>query len=148
MVSSQLLRQFPAFTRALERSVRAIAVISHEQKFKDGDTIFSEGQSADHVFLVLEGEVDVTFGINQGQVIIDTLMPGDMVCWSAIVEPFIANATAIARTDGRLIAIDGHELRRLFERDNSLAYFVMQEIVRCLTHRLTAAHVQLAGLMA
>ena len=148
MVSSQVLRQFPAFTRVLERSMRAIAVISREMRFKAGETIFGEGQPADHVYLVLEGEVDVTFGVDHGQVIIDTLMPGDMVCWSAIVEPFVSNANAVARTDARLVAIDGHELRRLFDRDNSLAYFVMQEIVRCLTHRLTAAHVQLAGLIS
>jgi CRP/FNR family cyclic AMP-dependent transcriptional regulator len=148
MVSSQLLRQFPAFTRALERSVRAIAVISHEVKLKVGETVFSEGQQADHVYLVLEGEVDVTFALNHGQVTIDTLMPGDMVCWSAIIEPFVSNASAVARSDVRLIAIDGHEMRRLFERDNSLAYYVMKEIVSCLTHRLKAAHIQLAGLLA
>lgn len=148
MVSPQVLRQFPAFTRALERSVRSIAVISHERRFKSGENIFSEGQQADHVYLVVEGEVDVSFEINHGKVVIDTLMPGEMVCWSAVIDPYLASATAVARTDVRLIAIDGPELLRLFERDSSLAYYVMREVVRCLTYRLKATHVQLADLMS
>ena len=145
MVSSQILRRFPGFSRALERSVRSLAVISQEKHIKAGQEIFKECAPAEELCFIVEGEVDLSFELRDGKAIVDTLVPGDMLCWSAIVEPYRTTATAEARTDVRLVAVSGPELLRMFERDNSLAFYLSTEVARCLSRRLKGAHVQLAA---
>jgi CRP-like cAMP-binding protein len=145
MVSPQLLRRFPGFTRALERSVRSVAVISQEKRFGAGEQILNEGDRADNLYFLLEGEVDLTFSLRTGSVVVDTLVPGDLMGWSSMVAPHSLTATAAARTEVRVISIDGLELQRLFERDCSLGYFLMQQVVSSLSHRLKGAHIQLAA---
>ena len=145
MVSPQVLRRFPGFTRALERSVRALAVISQEKTFKSGQVIFSEGDEAEELYFILEGEVDLSFDLPTGRAVVDTLVPGDMMCWSAVVEPHQTTSAAQARSDVRVVSVNGDELMRLFERDTALAFCMSTEVARCLARRLKGAHVQLAA---
>jgi len=146
MVSPRLLRRFPAFTRVLERSVRSVAVTCHEQRFEAGAEIFTEGEKAENLYFITEGEVDLTFESPQGRVVVDTLMPGDLMGWSMIVDPHTFTASAVARTECRLIAIDGEDLRQLFERDPSLGFYVMKQVVQSLSHRLRACQIRLSAM--
>ena len=145
MVSPQLLRRFPGFVRALERSVRSVAVISREKKYEKGAVIFTEGEDAADVYFITEGEVDLTFDLPQGKVLVDTLVPGDVMGWSSLVEPGVLTASAVARTECRLITVDGEDLKGLFERDTSLGFYLLLQIVQALSQRIRSCHIQMAS---
>ncbi len=129
MVSPQILRRFPGFRQTLESSLRSVAVVSREKHLEEGEVLFEEGDAADHFYLV-----------------VDTCIPGDMCCWSALLDPpSSASAGARARTACRLIAIEADDMKKLFARDCSMGFYLLTEAVRNLAHRLQGSHVQLAA---
>jgi CRP/FNR family cyclic AMP-dependent transcriptional regulator len=145
MVSAQLLRHYPAFAGAQERSVEAVAAISEEKTFPAGEVIFKEGSLAQRIFFVAAGEVDLFFNTRDDKVIVDTLVPGDLMGWSTMVEPHLMTASAVARTEVRLVAIEADKLKKIFESDCLLGFSMLKQVVGSLSHRLKACHVQLAS---
>ncbi|MFO7769719.1 MAG: Crp/Fnr family transcriptional regulator [bacterium] len=146
MVSPQILRRFPGFRQTLESSLRSVAVVSSEKHLEEGEVLFEEGEEADHLYLLVEGEVEIYMEVEGEHLVVDSCMPGDMCCWSALLEP-PANATAgaRARTACRLIAVEADDMKKLFARDCSMGFYLLTEAVRSLAHRLHGSHVQLAA---
>jgi CRP-like cAMP-binding protein len=145
MVSAQLLRHYPAFAGAQERSVQAVAAISEEKSYKAGEVIFEEGTPARQLYFVATGEIDLYFNTRDQKVIVDTLVPGDLMGWSTMVEPHLMTASAVARSEVRLIAIEAEGLKKVFESDCQLGFLMLKQVVASLSHRLKACHVQLAS---
>jgi len=93
-----------------------------------GETIFAEGQPADVMFAVLEGEVEI---FKHGKVL-ETISPGGIFGEMAIIDGLPRSASAIARTDCNLAAVDGKRFTLLVQQT---PYFAI-EIMQMLTERL------------
>jgi CRP-like cAMP-binding protein len=146
MVSPELLRRYPHFAGVSEESLRHIAMISEERNFHAGAVVVREGEPASHLFVVSHGEVDVQSVLADGEhKTVDTLVPGDLLVWSALVEPHLARFWAVARSDAAVIAIEADSLRELMERDHRLGHRLMTGIAVALSHRLVGARIQLAA---
>ena len=66
--------------------------------FKAGTTIFTEGTPGDVMYVVLDGEVEVSVG---GKVI-EVMKPGDLFGEMALIDKSPRVATAVARAPARL----------------------------------------------
>lgn len=77
---------------------------------------------------------------------VDTRVPGDLIVWSALVQPYTTTASGVARHHVELIAIEAARLRKLCEKDTKLGFSIMSEVARVMSHRLMGARVQLATL--
>ena len=75
---------------------------------------------------------------------VDTLGPGDLILWSAVVDPYIATAHGVARTACRAVSIDAARLRQLMKEDGDLRHSLMNQIVKVTAARLKGAREQLA----
>ena len=69
----------------------------------------------------------------------EKLGEGDLVVWSAVVEPYVNTAYGVARTDCSAVAIDAERLRQLLREDLDLANSLMTQIVGIIAHRLNGA---------
>jgi CRP-like cAMP-binding protein len=78
------------------------------KEFKAGTTIFTKGDEGNEMFIILDGEVDIH--VESG--VIDNLKDTEVFGEMALIDSHIRSATAVARTDCRLAAID--EKRFLF----------------------------------
>lgn len=146
MISPQILRRFPGFRQTLESSLRSVAVVSNEVHLESGEVLFREGEEADHLYLMVDGEMEIFMEVDEQHMVVGTCMPGDMCCWSALLEPPASStASARARTDCRLIAIEADDMKKLFARDCSMGFYLLTEAVRNLANRLHGSHVQLAA---
>ena len=145
MISPQLLRSYPYFAAVSAESLNAIAAIATEMEFEPGETFFQEGEPVNALYIVQQGQVDIIHCVHGGiQHVVDTVVGGELCCWSAVVEPYRARATGIARDAGRAVAIDARELRKLCEQDHTLGYHLMVHVSRALSSRLVGATLQLA----
>ena len=147
MISPELLRRYPYFADISEEALKEVAMISEEITAAAGSTLFCEGDKADDLYILCEGEVDLQYTLGSGELrTVDTLVAGDLILWSALVEPFKSTGTGTVRKerDAKLIAVDGQKLRQLCETNHDLGYRMLISITTLLATRLEGARVQLA----
>ena len=147
MISPELLRRYPHFATVQEESLQRVAMIGVEKQFEPGDILFKEGDPADLLFVVEEGEVGLQAVLGSGdRKPVDTLVGGDIMCTSALVEPYELRFEGIARKPTKVIAIQAEKLRELFETDTEMGYRLMCRIAEAMLRRLEGARHQLAAL--
>jgi CRP-like cAMP-binding protein len=101
------------------------------KEFKAGTTIFSKGEPGNEMFIILDGEVD----IHVGSGVIDNLKDTEVFGEMALIDSHVRSATAIARTDCRLAAID--EQRFLFlVRESPFFALDIMKIMACRLRRM------------
>lgn len=145
MISPEVLRRYPYFADVSEESLKKVAMMSEEQTVASGTVLFREGDKADDLYIITEGEVDIQYTLGSGELrTVDTAVAAEMIMWSALVEPFRSTAIGTARKDSKLVAIPGGKLRELCEQDHDLGYRMLIGLVKLLAARLEGARVQLA----
>jgi len=146
MVSPEVLRRYPYFKAASEESLKKLAMFSEEQSCAPGQFLFRDGEPAEHLFILTQGEVDIQYELHgQEHRTVDTRVTGDLLVWSAIVPPFRTTAFGVATRDTTAVAIDALKLRELCDKDLELGYDLFKEIAHVMSHRLQGARVQLAA---
>ena len=91
--------------------------------FAAGQTIFSSNEVGKNMFVVLEGQVDVLIKDK----VVETAGPGSMIGELALIEPdHIRSATAVAKTDCKLVAVDEKRFQFLIQQTPFFALQVMQ----------------------
>ena len=145
MVSLELLVRYPYFAGVCTESLRIIAEISSEQHFQAGHTLFREGASARYLYVLQRGEIDILYDVSGGKTrVVETVVPSNLLCWSAIVEPHRTTASAVIRVDSDLLCLQGPRLSTLCKQDPDLGYRLMTHVARTISRRLKAARLQLA----
>lgn len=145
MISPEMLRRYSHFVGISDESLKQLAMIAEERSISAGTVVFREGDPADHIGVILDGEVNIQYTLGNGELrTVDTLVGGDLLMWSALVEPYKATAQATAAKDTHLAKIDAAKLRSLCEEDPMLGYRLMTQVAKMLANRLEGARVQLA----
>ena len=93
-----------------------------------GTTIFHTGDESDYMYAVLEGQVDI---VVNGRVV-ETVVSGGIFGEMALIEKDQRTATAIARTDATVVAVDERRFLFLIQQTPNFALHVM----RVLSDRL------------
>lgn len=145
MISVEVLRRYPHFAGIADDSLRQLAMIAEEKVVPADCVMFREGDPASHLSIILKGEVNIKYMLGDGESrTVDTLIEGDLLMWSALVEPYRATATGVTTKETHLARIDAAKLRQLCEEQPILGYRLMTQVVKLLANRLEGARVQLA----
>lgn len=113
--------------------------IARERSFPSGAQIFKEGDTGDGVYIVKEGEVEISVAMNENiRRTFAHIRPGEMFGEMAVLElkPRSATATAAAQTD--VYFIPRTELLDMLGRSPALALELLREIsqrLREFNHR-------------
>lgn len=154
MVSPELLRRFPFFGGLTDAHLREISMITEDEVFEKGSIILTDKKSADNLYLLVDGSIDLLFlsvdELNLNPVPTKELMageinPGEIFGISALIEPYVYNATARAAVKSRVLIINAPELRKLIDEDINLSNRMLRQTVHALMERLGATRVQLAA---
>ena len=147
MESHELMR-YPYFAGLPQSALQEIAWISTLRPFKAGDRLLEEGAKATHLIVIKSGRVDIIYRLgDKREVTAESIVGGEAIGWSALLEPYKLTASVVGVKDGELIAIQGTKLRELCEMDTWLGYQLMSEIAKGLRDRLNGLRVQLAATM-
>ena len=155
MISPELIRRYPFFSFMTPDQQREVAMITDEVEVADSEAIFTIGDKAEALYLLVNGAVDLHYIVVdehepelRKEFMVGTVNPGEILGISALVEPYEMTTSAIAIQDCRLLKIDAVELRRLSEHDQSLALGLQRKVAKVTMERLHAARVQLAAATA
>jgi CRP-like cAMP-binding protein len=147
MISPEVLRRYPYFAAVSEESLKAVAMIADEKTVPAGTQMFSEGDPANALNIIVRGEVHIQYILGSGERrTVDTLVDGDILGWSAIVEPYKYTAVGTASKETQLVSIRGKELRDLCDKDAMMGFQLARQIAKLLAHRLEGARIQLAAI--
>lgn len=114
-----------------------------------GDTIFREGEDANAMFVVMNGEVEVLKRGKRGvEARVALLGPGDWFGEMSIVDIQPRSATVRALAPGRLVRITAADLDALYRYDLRSYAIVILNLARELSRRLRVADGILADLIA
>ncbi len=146
MISPEALRRYACLASVQDETLKALAMISQEQTFTRGSVLFREREPADYLFIIAEGEVEISYAVGDEHRSVDTLVAGELMLWSALVPPHQTHSTAVARETTRVIAINAPKLRVLCEQDHVLGFRLMSGVAEAVSHRLHGARLQLAAM--
>jgi CRP-like cAMP-binding protein len=147
MISPEVLRRYPYFAGIDEASLRQIAMIAEEKpSIPAGTRLFDEGEPVKHLGIILRGEVNIQYLLGSGEMrTVDTLVGGDLLGFSALIEPFKYTGFGTTTQETDLVLIDAVKLRGHCNCDAKLGYQLTLQIAKLLAHRLEGARVQLAA---
>ncbi len=151
MVSPEVLRRFPFFAGLTDEELKSIAMISDEEKYEANTFICHEREPARKLYLLLQGSVDVMVNTDEEGLqheTVSTLTIGDVVAWSAVVEPHVLTASLFAATPVTVVAMDGAAMRALFELDCHLGYNILQKTAQVISDRLKDTRIQMLSMVA
>ena len=101
------------------------------ETYPAGTTIFSMGDSGKHMFVILEGEVE----LKKGGALLNTLGPGSMLGVIALVGQVGRSATAVAKTDCRLAPVSERRFIFLVQQTPFFALQVMRALAEQLVRK-------------
>ena len=140
MISPEQLRRFSLFAGLDPGIFKDLAMISEEVRFAEGEWLFHERDEADAVYLVLSGTVDLTIDLDkEGKRHADlgTLIEGEMLGYSGVVQPYIYGLGCVASSDARLVKMDAGRLRELMAQKPEQGLVLMGQVAQVIKTRLT-----------
>lgn len=105
-----------------------------EASYDKGTVIFNEGDSADYLFILYNGVVDLTVGSKK--TVYSLTGQSDIFGWSSLVENAEYTATAIANTDIEAVKIDSRKLNRVFNANPAFGLSVYRRLSAVFNKRL------------
>ena len=93
-----------------------------------GTVIFSDGDFSSEMYVVLEGQVDI---VAQG-IVLETVNPGGMFGEMALIDASPRSASAVTRSDCRLVPVNQQRFQFLIQQTP----FFALEVMRILADRL------------
>ncbi|MGE5222394.1 MAG: Crp/Fnr family transcriptional regulator [Omnitrophica WOR_2 bacterium] len=151
MISPELLRRYPFFARLDDAQLKVIAMISQEQVIEKGTVLFQEGQPADAIYLLEKGGIDLYFTVAESggsasrEYLVDEIDAGEVFGISSLIDPYILTSNARASQYSRIVCIQGAGLRKACEKDQHMAYLLMQQVAKAFAERLHYCRIQLAA---
>ncbi len=139
MVSDQMLSQIDLFKGLPQKQLLAIAKISEETTYQKGDLIFQEATRAKRLYILLEGKVALRLQISSTpeSVTVSVINRSNQSFgWSGIVAPYHYTASALCKSNCRLLAIDGQKLIQVLKQDPRSGFIVMERIAEIISDRL------------
>ena len=123
-----------------------IATLCTVQSYPRGDTIFTQGDLGEHLYLIVEGQVVLERSINlasrPGNVVIEQLGPNRLLgCWSTLLnEPHILLSSAVCQKATTVLAFKGQTLRGIMESDLALGFTLFEKLCFLMRSRIQHAY--------
>lgn len=105
---------------------------------RKGDLLFQEGSSADKVYILKSGAIEMLTRVNEDFELPVSIIrsPGRCFGTSSLVPPYLYSLSASCAEDAVLFAIQREDLQRLIREDNALGYTIMANLAAHLLDRL------------
>jgi CRP/FNR family cyclic AMP-dependent transcriptional regulator len=104
------------------------------REFKAGEVIFKEGEAGSDFFVIQQGKVDIQLGNR----LLGTLGDHDIFGEMALIDAAPRSATAIAKTDVKIVPVGEKQFLFLVGRTPHFALNVMRTLARRLRVTNTA----------
>lgn len=151
MISPETLRRFALFAGIAPAHFKDLAMAGEEVNLEEGEWVFREGDEADALYLVVSGTIALKIALDasgERQADLETLVAGEVLGWSALVEPYQYTLGAVATSRASLVKLDAARLRKLLEDNPQLGFQIMTRLASVIGDRLKNLRVRFVSLVA
>jgi CRP-like cAMP-binding protein len=139
-----ILARIPVFQELTPRELRTIRRILHQREYKGGEVIFAEGDIGLGMYIIERGVVQIS--CKNEQHILAELADGDFFGELALLDDAPRSASAIAKTQSRLLCFFKPALLDLIERNPRLGSKILFRLAWTLGERLKVTNEQVKDL--
>ena len=138
MTAQNTFKQVDLFRGLEDTHLAEIQLLATQIIFKSGDTIFEQGDSADRLYIVAEGQVEVRYRTSGGEdVSVLFLGKGQVIGEMTLVDEGKRSATIIAITEDTIVySIPNKTLEALCAENTAIGYVIMRNIAQDLSFKL------------
>ncbi|HKP53588.1 MAG TPA: ATP-binding protein [Chloroflexia bacterium] len=148
VATPEFLRRLPLFADLSEDDLTRIYGMARPAQLAEGQMLMREGEMGDAVYVVLEGEFEVTKQSAQGEVVLSRRVPGDVVGEMSLIIKAPRSASVRALSDSRVLVISQNAFEQLLACSPAAGLSVLRTMAARLesTQALLAQQEKLAGL--
>jgi signal-transduction protein with cAMP-binding, CBS, and nucleotidyltransferase domain len=133
MVNEDMIKRAEIFDGLNEEELREIAKICDIEEAKKGTLLCQDGAPAKKLYILEHGKVTIKFKSGYA---FDISIPGQIIGWSALINPHRFKADAICEEDSHLISMSGHALLELGRKTKNIGFVVMNNLSGVVFRRL------------
>ena len=108
-----LLETSPIFRGMSKWQAKKLILLANLEDCEPGQRIIQEGVLGDRMYVVIDGEFEVSKQVDGEKIVLSTLALGDVVGEVALVSRVRRTADVTARTTGKLLVLDWQSLLNL-----------------------------------
>ncbi len=139
MVDPKSLTNLSLFEGIPVEKLEPIAPLFEEIHAKAGEVLFCEGCEAEKFYILLEGNVSLSMKLTSRpeNLVLGVINKyGQSFGWSVVVAAKHYTASAEAKEDSRILAINGDELKKFLEKDPEVGFPIAMRMVEIVSGRL------------
>ena len=157
MVETNRLSGFSIFAGMPSETLDEIARSASMKSFEAQDVIFEEGDLATALYGLMAGEVELSIlfrdrvlkaevrheeyvhkrvEIIEKEMVFETVAPGEIFAWSALIAPHQLTSTATCTEPTRLMVLPADALEAVFERTPRAGAVFMKRLAEVIAQRL------------
>jgi serine/threonine protein phosphatase PrpC/CRP-like cAMP-binding protein len=130
----EILAGMPLFRQLNDREILRVLQVTDVQSYTDGETVITEGERGEELFIVLAGKVDVM----RGEAKLTSLSPGEHVGEMALIRSQPRSATVKSSGTSELMVIRRTDFFEILRNEHQLAVKLLWQFLGVLADRLAA----------
>ena len=143
------LRKVAIFKDLDDGELERVAEVCRTAEFSSGERIFSEGESGNRLYLILEGEVRISRVVpGSGEEALAVLKSGALFGEMSVFDRSERSTDAISNGPCRCLTINRSDFELLLDFNRDIAYKVLWACTRLLTARLRSTNDSLRSFLA
>src|SRR6266567_3247936 len=128
MSRQELLASVALFESLTEDDLATLTSRLEEESFEAGEPIFQQGDEGSSLFIIEEGEVEISYGSGRSKVVLASLFPGQYFGELSLFDGAPRSATATAMKLSHLIRLDRDDLVEFVHRNPAAALRIIAEM--------------------
>jgi len=106
-----------------------------------GTIIFEQGDLAEFLYIVVDGEVNIRYKPEDGpDLLVARIKPEGVVGWSAALGSPTYTSTAVCTSDCQMLRVRGRDLRTFCEQHPETGTLVLERLAAIIAERLRNTH--------
>ena len=134
----QDLKAIPLFSELTENEIYQVMKLSFEKKYTKDSTLFVEGMAGEVLYIIKSGAVQIIKKTPQGEMLLSTLGPGEVLGELSLIDDSKRSATARVSVDSELIVITRKCFSDMLKGDPNITSKLLLHILKVTASRLRA----------
>jgi CRP/FNR family cyclic AMP-dependent transcriptional regulator len=131
------VKELPIFHGLPERAAVGLWPLLHEQKLKDDAQLFEQGDPAEQIYVVVDGEIQIIYCPEDGgSIMVGAIRRGGVVGLSAALGRRVYTSGARSSGASYVVWIAREDLKRFCRSDSGAGELVLERLAHAIAGRL------------